>query len=546
MTGSELALLARTARHLRAGQVVHRARLRGQRLLVRGAPGLARAVLSGRAPADAGWPGQFQPLDARLRGWPDAVELASGRVTLLGVRGALRDWRHREKPQLWRYHLHYWDWAWALTQGVPPDDARRLFGDLFRSWCAGTRFGQWDEWSPYVAALRAWSWCGQYAPLVRGTEIDDDFRAQLALHAGFLRRHLERDVGGNHLVKDLKALIGLGVFLRDEALLGRAVSLLGRELRVQVLADGGHYERSPAYHCQVLGDLIDVDALLAAATSAVPEELSRAVSEMRRWLGLVVAPDGSLPPLNDGFPMRADLLAALEPGPAAPDGLTLLADTGLGIMRRGGLHVIADVGLPCPDELPAHAHADTLGFLLYDGDTCVVGECGTSTYEAGARRAYERGTAAHSTVEVDGANSTEVWGTFRAARRARPTSVTAVDRDGRSVLSASHDGYARLPGRPIHARTWSLTAVGLVVDDAISGSGVHDVRTHVHLAPGITWTPGGGVGRLRVGSLTPLTAEQMEAARGWHELVPAVVLTSRVRASLPWRGRIEFAAEDAA
>ena len=35
-----------------------------------------------------------------------------------------------------------------------------------------------------------------------------EFCGELAAHAGFLRRHLESDVGGNHLVKNLKALTG--------------------------------------------------------------------------------------------------------------------------------------------------------------------------------------------------------------------------------------------------------------------------------------------------------------------------------------------------
>lgn len=55
------------------------------------------------------------------------------------------------------------------------------------------------------------------------------------------------------------------------------------------------------------------------------------------------------------------------------------------------------------------------------------------------------GTAAHSTVQIDGADSSEVWGGFRVARRAR---VFAVSVDGPPADSAAHDGYRRLPGQP--------------------------------------------------------------------------------------------------
>src|SRR3981189_1910394 len=107
------------------------------------------------------------------------------------------------------------------------------------------------------------------------------------------------------------------------------------------------------------------------------------------------------------------LLPGLLPGPPAPEGITLLTDTGFAVLRKGSLFVLADIGDPCPDALPAHAHADTLSFLLYDGDRPVVTEVGTSTYRPGPRRRMERSTRGHSTVEVDGLDSTEVWGVFR-------------------------------------------------------------------------------------------------------------------------------------
>ena len=67
-----------------------------------------------------------------------------------------------------------------------------------------------------------------------------------------------------------------------------------------------------------------------------------------------------------------------------------------------------------------------------DGVPLLV-DTGTSTYAPGPVRDYERSTAAHNTVEVDGANSTEVWGAFRAARRARVGKVVARD-DGGALI----------------------------------------------------------------------------------------------------------------
>jgi uncharacterized heparinase superfamily protein len=269
MTHTDIALLGRTAVHLRPDQVAHRARLRAQQECLRRFPEPGRRVLSGPDPSAAvGWPDTFRPTDAQTPGrWPGVPDLRAGKIGLLGQVRELGDppgWQHPDAPRLWRFHLHYWDWAWGLAADPDRLAARALFARLWRSWRASAGFGHGDAWHPYPAALRAWSWCGLYRDLAAGSDIEPDFVAELAVHTGFLRRHLEYDVGGNHLIKGLKALTGLAVFFADERLLHLAVRRLARQLTRQILADGGHYERAPAYHCQVLADLIDVADLLRA------------------------------------------------------------------------------------------------------------------------------------------------------------------------------------------------------------------------------------------------------------------------------------------
>ena len=450
MTGADLARLSRTAVHLRPAQVAHRARLRAQQAALHRFPEAGRRILSGRilsgpSPAGAvGWPGAFRPVDARTPGrWPGLAEMRAGKITLLGLARELGDgWEHADSPRLWRFHLHYWDWAWGLAADPDRLAARAAFARLWRSWHASAGFGHADAWHPYPAALRAWSWCGLHRDLAVGGDIEPDFIAALAAHAGFLRRHLEYDVGGNHLIKGLKALVGLAVFFADERLLRLAMRRLTRQLARQVLADGGHYERAPAYHCQVLADLIDVADLLRAAGRVPAAELTGAVDRMRRWLGAVLTPDGQVPLLNDGYPVDRELIAALQPGPAPEGPLFVLPDTGLVRAAADGWHLLADVGPPCPPSLPAHAHADTFGCLVHVDGVPLLIDTGTSTYEPGPVRRYERSTAAHSTVQLDGADSTEVWGVFRAGRRARVSGLSArADSAGRQLRG----GARRVP-----------------------------------------------------------------------------------------------------
>jgi uncharacterized heparinase superfamily protein len=546
-------LLSRTAAHLQPAQVAHRARLRIQRAALRHWPGLGHRLLAGATPAAApGWPTGFTPLDALApQRWPGLAELNSDMITLLGLTRELGDparWQHADAPQLWRFHLHYWDWAWGLVAETDRGTARNVFARLWQSWHSACGFGRGDAWLPYPTALRAWSWCGLYRHLVAGSALEPCFLREVVAHAGFLRRHLESDVGGNHLIKDLKALAGLGVFLGDERLLRRALRRLDPQVDAQILPDGGHYERAPAYHCQVLADLIDVADLLSASGRTPGPGLTGAIARMRRWLGAVLAPDGAVPLLNDGYPVLHELLAALRPDPPPVTPLVVLPDSGLIRATAGSWHLIADVGAPCPDELPAHAHADTLGCLLYVDGAPLLADTGTSTYAAGAVRNYERSTAAHNTAELDGADSTEVWAAFRAGRRARVRDVTASQDDGGGVTAeAAHDGYRRLPGRPTHRRGWRLTDEGLRVDDEVIGDGHHTVAIRWHLAPGsavqlrgdgaevTTATSGEFAVRVGASCAFRINVETGMVATGFQRTTVTPVLTCRADSALPVR-----------
>ena len=228
---------------------------------------------------------------------------------------------------------------------------------------------------------------------------------------------------------------------------------------MQVLPDGGHYERAPAYHCQVLGDLIDIAGLLRAAGRAEPAGLAEAIAAMRGWLGVVLTPAGIGSAAQRRVPGAARTADADRGQSRRLTGrCTCCRTPGWPGSPPGGWHVLADVGPPCPRELPAHAHADTLSCVVHvDGEPLLV-DTGTSTYAAGPVRDRERSTAAHNTVEVDRRDSTEVWGAFRAGRRARVTGVSARADAHTVVVEAAHDGYRSLPGRPVHQRRWSVGA----------------------------------------------------------------------------------------
>ena len=203
-------------------------------------------------------------------------------------------------------------------------------------------------------------------------------------------------------------------------------------------------------------------------------------------------PDGEIALFNDAAigiaPPPAELqgyahrlgFAALPP---LADGVTTLQPSGYIRVQRGAMVAILDVGPVGPDYLPGHAHADTLSFELSLFGRRVLVDSGTSRYGTGPERLRQRGTAAHNTVTIDGADSSEVWGGFRVARRARPTGLQVESSAGALRVSCAHDGFRRLRGAPMHRRMWTFSDGCVEVRDEVRGAG--RAEGHWHWAPGL-------------------------------------------------------------
>jgi len=387
------------------------------------------------------------------------------RFTFLGVERritAAADWNRRDWPKLWLYNAHYFDDLLAQSATAREPWHR----EILRRWIRENPPALGNGWEPYPTSLRIVNWVkwAQGAPETRVNEVRDS----LAVQASWLRRRLEFHLLGNHLWVNAKALVFAGTWFEGpEADRWRAsgLALFERELAEQILPDGGHVERSPMYQAIVLEDILDLVQLAqrtgsVIAASAVERWRTEAL-RMLGWLQAMSHPDGEIAQFNDAaFGIAPNVAAltdyarvlglAVDDTPLPPR--VRLGASGYERMQVGDAVLIADVAAIGPDHLTGHAHADTLSFELSVGRRRRLVNSGTSTYEAGTERCRQRGTAAHNTVEVDGQDSSEVWGSFRVARRARVFDVTTDEAPAGLTLAASHDGYRRLRGCVVHHR----------------------------------------------------------------------------------------------
>jgi uncharacterized heparinase superfamily protein len=251
------------------------------------------------------------------------------------------------------------------------------------------------------------------------------------------------------------------------------------------------------YHVIFLEDLLDLVNIHRGYNHKLPDGLEERVNPMFNWLLTMCHPDGEISFFNDaalditpsvkeiqdyGQRLRLFRLPDYVNGQSS---LTKLESSGYSRVELDNLVALIDRSKIGPDYLPAHAHADTLSFELSLFGKRVIVNSGTSIYGKSQERQYQRSTASHSTVVIDGENSSEVWAGFRVARRAIVFNCKDSVETGKITLSACHNGYHRLYGKPTHCRKWQFTDHLLTIEDLITGKGRHEIDVVFPLHPEI-------------------------------------------------------------
>ena len=400
--------------------------------------------------------------------------------TFLNLAVRPKGWNDTSLDMLWRYNLHYFDYL-VNAEKQRSGGAESLFNaerqgreeaeGLILKWIEVNPKGSIPGWDPYPTSLRIVNW-------IKYLNSDSAHSASLRLcvenslikQLEWLEGHVEWQIMANHLLANLKALIIGNKYLdRDYA---KWMRLYREQIAEQILPDGGHFERSVMYHAIILEDVFDVMKFCGDEA----EWLKPVAAKMLRYLVDMTGPDGKIAMFNDaadGIAKSTEWLCgyarSLEIEVPSPEPFADFPDTGYTRMTVGDFVLFVDAGAIGPDYQTGHAHADTLTYELYWKGRKVVTDTGTSEYR-GKRRAYERSTAAHNVVEVEGRNSSEVWSSHRVGARARI--VERVVGPGR--IFAAHDGYGDKIGREL-----TLTEDGLTVVEKVEGRGKCVTRVHL-------------------------------------------------------------------
>jgi uncharacterized heparinase superfamily protein len=402
MSRPGLPTLLRTVWYMRGDQIAGelRERLAGPRRVRRRADETPHLRVSRVAVPRL--PGPKTPRQGRARGWEDA---GLGRAELEAI--------HR--------------FGWLDAESLRPSERLRAMLD----WIAHHTHGIGWETMPTSRRVLAWL-AALTTPGLLPPPADTHGRVLPSLAdqlATLERRDEPQRPGSERLFRGI-ALASAAVLLEGggASLWLAQLPLLARELAREIGPDGAHLERSPTLHAELLAALLDLLNALRAAPGVAPaefeEQIARTAGAMLGAHAVWVHPDGEVALLGDstlGVAPLLDQLAAyakaLDVAPLEPAQRGVLPAAGVVKLESGPFTVILSAAPPSPPWQPVHAHCDALSFELSAFGERVVSDTGAAEFLLGARRALVRATRSHATVEVNGAEQAELWGTRRIGGR---------------------------------------------------------------------------------------------------------------------------------
>lgn len=569
---------------LLAGRAPERVRAMPGEMLVQLA-GYAAEISAGQIPvlgrcADVGFPPRWHADPFTGREWP---RVAAKRVDYRGG-GAKYVWelsRHEFLPVLAAQYAASGDERWAeRCVGALCDWVSENPPLVGIHWTSGLEMGiRLVHWSLVWDLTRGSS---SWTP--RRVHV---FAESVALQSRYLRRHPAAfSSANNHLLGELAGLSAFGMsapnLVGGAETVKRALARFWASLLLQTTGDGVTREQAFHYQAFVLQMAAWLWAGLAARGGALPQAARERLLGLAAFLAEVRDPGGEIIPIGDaddggvGYLSRerspgsvpawigvlageANLLhdpprpietwllreASAESEPLGWAPRSSAAGTEVRVARgrwwrdagyaayewTSGARVLLlmDAGSLGYLSIAAHGHADALSVWLRHGDTWVLTESGTYLYHEDQRwRAYFRGTAAHNTLVIDGADQSVQRGPTLWGARARAEFRTVRFGAAGAVLLGEHDGYLRLHPPALHRRAVIvLPESGVLVVDWVRSSGRPSVAQHWHMGRGevsehdgaAAWQ-GGGV------------SWSCRSSAG-----PAVVTRARPEEPFAWRSR---------
>jgi uncharacterized heparinase superfamily protein len=378
------------------------------------------------------------------------------------------------------------DFGWLRDlRAFGGSQARSRARRLIKNWLHQNDRWVMKSWQPDVMAKRlvnlvfCYDWYGSSADEIFQRQVVETVRLQARCLAIDWKRLRDCDA-------QVEALCGLII---AEAALGSNANDLDNlmEFLVQLVndmlhEDGGHKSRMPNNHINVMRNLIEIRNTEPSKQFAQLAWLDKTIAKMGAICRMWRHADGQFARFNGAGILSLEVIEETL-SRAGQKGKLIQQAPHTGFMRfsSGRSTVIMDVGQPV--KTARIAAYGTLGFEFAVGQNLLVINPGQNANDSNLQRLL-CSTKAHSTVSIDGQNSSD----FEANRLAKVYDAELGRAKGGLLAVASHNGYDASHGIIHHRKLYLSTGGGnLRGSDHLEYSGAPGeiarmavVRFHLH------------------------------------------------------------------
>jgi len=418
--------------------------------------------------------------------------------------------------EAWTRELYGFGWLRHL-RAAGSELSREQAKALVQDFIALKRSHHALAWNPEIVARRVISWLSNSVLVLDSGEPEayESFLRALTSHLRYLSASYRDAPDGVPRLVCLIALIYAGLCIAEQQpVLDRYSRPFGRELKRQILADGGHISRNPDALVELLLDLLPLKQCFVARDQAPPKELIEAIDRIMPMLRFFRTGDGTLARFNGAGPTQTDALAtvmAYDDVEGSP--VRTAANSGYVRLACGPTTMICDIGPSPQPSVSTGAHAGFLSFEMSSGKVPMIVNCGSPAPDQDEWRPFARSTAAHSTLTFEDTSSAAFASTGTNGGAVAGDAVltgpanaqaTFADQGDNFRIKGSHDGYVADFG-VTHARQILVAPNGLLIssEDKLSApvglkspegdliAGFYAIRFHLHPRVRATLTPDG-------------------------------------------------------
>ena len=341
-----------------------------------------------------------------------------------------------EVEKIWIEKLHSFDW---LNEKDNPAVTLKQASFLILDWLSNFSNERSKAWEPFTLSKRINSWVKWLTNNEVQPEIISLMKLSISLQLKRLFVDMEYHKPANHLIENIRGFLAGCTYLITsrqyfnnelEYQLEQIIDEGLKQLNIQVLKDGAHFERSPMYHVHMLETIKDIQKIMLIICKQgfllqeiidKSKELARLCDEkitlMKEWLKKMTMPDGEIAQFNDSARIKGIKTDYEE--------LTeLLESSGFFIKHNRNYSFVLSCSSPMPAFLPEHSHCDILSYELAINGERIIIDSGCSGYDNETLRQMSRETEAHNLPMVQHQEQSDIWGQFNFGKRARITKRT--------------------------------------------------------------------------------------------------------------------------